>query len=76
MRFALAFATHLGIPIADQVHFIGLLSDLLSACDERRFGEYENESWWRLADAEHRSALDPAGLYRRNDQDFQPGECQ
>src|SRR3954468_13256985 len=55
LRFALAFATHLGIPPADQMHFVGLLSDLLSACDARRFGQYENESWWVFADAEHRS---------------------
>ena len=37
------------------MHFVRLLSDLLSACDERRFGEYENQSWWEFADAEHRS---------------------
>ncbi len=55
MRFALEFATHLGIPAADQVHFVGLLSDLLSACEERKFGQYENESWWEFSDAEHRS---------------------
>jgi uncharacterized protein with NAD-binding domain and iron-sulfur cluster len=56
LKFALAFAGHLGIPAQDQVHFVGLLSDLLSACDARRFGEYENQSWWVFADAEHRSA--------------------
>jgi uncharacterized protein with NAD-binding domain and iron-sulfur cluster len=56
LRFALTFATHLGIPLADQAHFVGLLSDLLSACDARRFGQYENQSWWVFADAEHRSA--------------------
>src|SRR3954454_519974 len=56
LRFTLALATHLGIPPADQTHFLGLLSDLLSACDERRFGQYENKSWWVFADAEHRSA--------------------
>ncbi|HEX3316459.1 MAG TPA: FAD-dependent oxidoreductase [Solirubrobacteraceae bacterium] len=55
MRFGLDLATHLGIPVEDQVHFVGLLSDLLSACDERRFQQYENESWWVFADAEHRS---------------------
>jgi uncharacterized protein with NAD-binding domain and iron-sulfur cluster len=55
MRFALAFATNLGIPVADQVHFVELLSDLLSACHARRFGEYENESWWVFAEAERRS---------------------
>jgi uncharacterized protein with NAD-binding domain and iron-sulfur cluster len=56
LSFALTLATHLGIPPAEQAHFVGLLSDLLSACDARRFGEYENESWWVFADAEHRSA--------------------
>jgi uncharacterized protein with NAD-binding domain and iron-sulfur cluster len=56
LKFALSFAGHLGIPAEDQVHFVGLLSDLLSACDARRFGEYENESWWVFSGAEHRSA--------------------
>ena len=56
LEFALTFAGHLGIPLDDQVHFVGLLSDLLSACDARRFGEYENESWWVFAGAEQRSA--------------------
>src|SRR3954451_3426812 len=46
MRFALTFSTPLGIPLADQAHFVGLLSDLPSACAARRFGEYENKSWW------------------------------
>src|SRR3954467_9340017 len=52
-RFALTFATGLGIPVADQLHFVRLLSDLMSACEERRFGEYENQSWWEFSDAEH-----------------------
>src|SRR4051794_36701865 len=56
MKFALAFATHLGIPLEEQLDFVRLLSDLLSACEERRFGQYEQESWWRFSDAEHRSA--------------------
>jgi uncharacterized protein with NAD-binding domain and iron-sulfur cluster len=34
---------------------VGLLSDLLSACEARRFEQYENQSWWDFADAEHRS---------------------
>ena len=55
LRFALDLATHMGIPVEDQVHFVGLLSDLLSACEARRFAQYENESWWDFADAEHRS---------------------
>jgi uncharacterized protein with NAD-binding domain and iron-sulfur cluster len=55
MRFALEYATHLGIPLDDQVHFVGVLSDLLSACRERRFEQYENESWWEFSGAERRS---------------------
>src|SRR3954454_4014072 len=55
MRFALEFATHVRIPVPDQVHFVGLLSDLLSACEERQFGQYENQSWWEFSGAEHRS---------------------
>jgi uncharacterized protein with NAD-binding domain and iron-sulfur cluster len=55
MRFGLEVSTHLGIPLDDQVHFVELLSDLLSACDERKFGQYENESWWEFSGAERRS---------------------
>jgi uncharacterized protein with NAD-binding domain and iron-sulfur cluster len=55
LRFTLAFATQLGIPAADQLHFVRLLSDLLSACEERRFGQYEQLSWWDFCGAEHRS---------------------
>jgi uncharacterized protein with NAD-binding domain and iron-sulfur cluster len=55
MRFSLEIATHLGIPLDDQVHFVKLLSDLLSACDERKFGQYENQSWWEFSGAEQRS---------------------
>ena len=55
MRFALELGTHLGLPADDQVHFVGVLSDLLSACEERRFGQYENQSWWEFSGAEHRS---------------------
>ena len=59
--------SHLGIPLEDQVHFVGLLSDLLSACEERRFGQYENESWWEFADAERRSVAFQKFLCRRPD---------
>src|SRR4051794_37318524 len=55
-RFALTFATGLGISAPEQVHFVRLLSDLMSACEERRFGEYERQSWWEFTDAEHCSA--------------------
>src|SRR4029077_8824242 len=53
--FALEFATQLGIPVVDQLHFVRLLTDLLSACVARRFLQYEQLSWWDFSGAEHRS---------------------
>jgi uncharacterized protein with NAD-binding domain and iron-sulfur cluster len=55
VRFALELATHVGIPLDEQVHFVRVLSDLLSACRERRFAQYENVSWWEFCGAERRS---------------------
>jgi uncharacterized protein with NAD-binding domain and iron-sulfur cluster len=55
VRFALDVSTHLGIPLEDQLHFVELISDLLSACDARRFGQFENESWWEFSGADQRS---------------------
>ncbi len=55
LRSGWDFATQLGIPIGDQLHFYELLRRLLCACDARRFGEYENESWWRFSGAQQRS---------------------
>lgn len=45
----------LGLPPADQLHFVRLLVTLLSSCDERRYGEYEYESWWEFSGAARRS---------------------
>jgi uncharacterized protein with NAD-binding domain and iron-sulfur cluster len=56
LRAAWAYATQLAIPVADQIHFLELLGRLLSACEQRRFEEYENESWWDFAGAQRRSA--------------------
>ncbi len=55
LRFALELAAHVRMPVDDQAHFVRLLSDLMSACEERRFGQYENESWWVFSGAERRS---------------------
>jgi uncharacterized protein with NAD-binding domain and iron-sulfur cluster len=55
LEFAVEYAVHLGIPLPEQAHFVGLLSDLMSACNERRFEQYENQSWWEFAGAERRS---------------------
>jgi uncharacterized protein with NAD-binding domain and iron-sulfur cluster len=56
LSFALDYTTGLGIPVDDQAHFIALLAELLSACKDRKFGEYENESWWAFSGADQRSA--------------------
>ncbi|MBV9417628.1 MAG: FAD-dependent oxidoreductase [Solirubrobacterales bacterium] len=55
LEFAWAYGTQLRIPVGDQIHFAELLAKLLSACERRRFGEYENESWWSFSGAEARS---------------------
>ena len=55
LQFAAEYAVNLGIPVAEQVHFVRLLNNLLSACDERRFEQYENQSWWEFSGAERRS---------------------
>jgi uncharacterized protein with NAD-binding domain and iron-sulfur cluster len=55
LRSGWDFATQLGIPVGDQLHFFELLTRLQCACDARRFGEYENESWWQFCGAQQRS---------------------
>ena len=55
LRFALEFATGVGIPLDEQIAFVGVISDLLSACEERRFGQYEKQSWWDFSGAQERS---------------------
>ena len=50
------YATQLGIPLADQLHFYDVLGKLLCACNARRFEEFENESWWQFSGAQQRSA--------------------
>ncbi len=55
LTFATEYAVNVGIPVVEQAHFLGLLSNLLSACEERRFEQYENQSWWDFSGAERRS---------------------
>jgi uncharacterized protein with NAD-binding domain and iron-sulfur cluster len=55
LKFATDYATSVSIPLVEQAEFIGLLSDLLSACKERRFEQYENQSWWEFSGAPRRS---------------------
>ena len=55
-RSLLSYATELGIPPHEQAHFVDRLLLLLTSCEERRFAEYENQSWWEFSGAPTRSA--------------------
>jgi len=55
-RSLLAYATSVGIPLHEQLFFVNRLLLLLTTCEERRFGEYEHQSWWTFSGAGSRSA--------------------
>jgi len=46
----------LGIPKSEVAHFIRCLITMLVSCDDRRFGDYENQSWSDFLDAGTKSA--------------------
>lgn len=54
-RAFLDYATGLGIPPQDQAHFVNRLLLLLTSCEQRRFEEFEQHSWWEFSGAETRS---------------------
>jgi uncharacterized protein with NAD-binding domain and iron-sulfur cluster len=54
-KFMFTVCTGLGISPEDQAFFVDRLLVLLTSCDERRFGQWERQSWWQFVDAEHRS---------------------
>jgi uncharacterized protein with NAD-binding domain and iron-sulfur cluster len=54
-QFMFTVCTGLGISPEDQAFFIDRLLVLLTSCDERRFGQWEMQSWWEFVDAEDRS---------------------
>jgi uncharacterized protein with NAD-binding domain and iron-sulfur cluster len=54
-RSLLAYATEVGIPPAEQLYFVDRLLLLLTSCEERRFAEYEGQSWWTFSGAQSRS---------------------
>ena len=47
--------TGLGIPPQEHAVLIERLLTLLTSCDERRFGQWELQSWWEFVGAEQRS---------------------
>ena len=54
-QFLRDWATQIGIPLAEQAGFTERLLTLLTSCDERRFEQWENLSWWDFSGAEQRS---------------------
>jgi uncharacterized protein with NAD-binding domain and iron-sulfur cluster len=50
-----AYASDVGIPVEEQFQFADRLLLMLTSCEERRFAEYENQSWWDFSGAESRS---------------------
>jgi uncharacterized protein with NAD-binding domain and iron-sulfur cluster len=54
-RFLLAWLTELGIAPDEQSFFLQRLLVLLTSCEERRFGEWEQQSWWTFVEADQRS---------------------
>ncbi len=51
-RALFTFATGAGVPPDEQLHFANRLLLFLSSCEERRFAEYEHQSWWSFSGAE------------------------
>jgi uncharacterized protein with NAD-binding domain and iron-sulfur cluster len=53
--FLFDFATRLGILPHESALFAERLLTLLTSCEERRFGQWEQQSWWDFSGAAHRS---------------------
>ena len=45
----------LGLTAADMAHFCARLLVLLASCPARRYGEWEQQSWWEFSGAQSRS---------------------
>src|SRR5829696_5589770 len=54
-EFVRDWTLRLGIPPHEHVLFMERLLTLLTSCDERRYGQWEQQSWWEFTGAEHRS---------------------
>jgi len=50
-----AFGSHLGLSVGDFAHLGRRLLALMAGSDQRRYAEYEHESWWDFSDADGRS---------------------
>jgi len=54
-RFLRDWALEVGIPLPEQIAFTERLLTLLTSCDERRFEQWERQSWWEFSGAQQRS---------------------
>jgi uncharacterized protein with NAD-binding domain and iron-sulfur cluster len=54
-RFLLEVMTGLGIPADEHAWLVDRLLTLLTSCDERRYEQWELQSWWVYVRAEERS---------------------
>jgi uncharacterized protein with NAD-binding domain and iron-sulfur cluster len=54
-RFLAELMTSLGIPVEEHAWLMERLLTLLTSCDERRYQQWELESWWGFVRAEDRS---------------------
>jgi uncharacterized protein with NAD-binding domain and iron-sulfur cluster len=54
-RFLIAWFTELGIRPDEQTFFLQRLLVLLTSCEERRFGQWERQTWWTFMQGERRS---------------------
>jgi uncharacterized protein with NAD-binding domain and iron-sulfur cluster len=53
--FLRGWTAEVGIAPEEQAGFLERLLTLLTSCDERRFEQWENMSWWEFSGAEQRS---------------------
>ena len=53
--FEFFYEGYLEFPADDRRHFAERLLVLLTSCEERRFDEYEHQSWWEFVEADRRS---------------------
>ncbi len=49
------FGFKLGVNPVELAFFVQRIATLLSSCDERRYNEFENQSWWDFVGAEKKS---------------------
>jgi uncharacterized protein with NAD-binding domain and iron-sulfur cluster len=53
-RFLFEYADRVRIAPQDTAYFVDRLLLLLTSCEERRFAEYEHQSWWEFSGADSR----------------------